>query len=239
MKLSVVTTFSPKGYEVYGRKMIESFATYWPTDVPLYVYYEGEKPADAHERATWMPLESDEDRTAFLKDHSAHDPNDYRFNAARYSHKVFAQTRVFKFIADGSYLFWMDADTETKNLITREVVDQLIPPGDKIASYLARPYHRHTETGFIGYGPNAGPFLDEMRRVYVSGEIFKLPEWHDCAVFDHVRVKFERQGYRFHNLCPEAMGLAVFEQSPLARFIRHNKGPERKDREYGDPMLTG
>jgi len=237
MQLSVVTTFSPKGYEVYARKMIESFANYWPTNVKLYAYYEGEKPKDASDRAIWMPLDEDKQRAAFLKEHGARGETheDYRYRVGRYSHKVWAQTAT----PYEEYLFWLDADTVTQNLITREVVNKLIPPDDKIASFLARPYHRHSETGFIGYGPKSRPFLEEMRRVYTSGEVFKLPEWHDCMVFDHVRKKFERQGMRFHNLCPDAVGLGVFEQSPLATVIRHNKGPERKERVYGDPMLVG
>jgi hypothetical protein len=40
--VAVVTTFSPRGYEVYGRRFIETFAKYWPDGpVRLFVYYEG------------------------------------------------------------------------------------------------------------------------------------------------------------------------------------------------------
>lgn len=236
MKLSVVTTFSPKGYEVYGRKMVESFADFWPTNVPLYAYYEGEKPMDAHDRATWVSLDADTDRTAFLKKYQdkGDDPFDYRFRVARYSHKIWAYTSA----PYDEFLIWLDADTETVNLVLRDVLEKVLPQPGKIASYLGRPYHVHTETGFIGFGPEAKMFLGEIRRMYTSGDVVKLPQWHDCMVFDDVRRRYERVGLRFRNICPEAYGLNVFEQSPLSTIIRHNKGPDRKEREYGNSMLV-
>jgi len=235
MTVNVVTTFSQKGYEVYGRKMIQSFADCWPQDVKLFAFYEGDKPDDASSRATWVSLDADKDRETFIRENEdrGDTPEDYRFRVIRYSHKVWAQTAAPRH----GKLIWLDADTVTVNPVTSDILAQILPPDDKMAAYLARPYHRHTETGFISYNTNAGPLLDEMRRIYVSNEVFKLPEWHDCAVFDHARVKFERKGFRFHNLCPTAMGLNVFEQSPLASIIRHNKGPDRKHRAYGDAML--
>lgn len=230
--ISVVTSFSPKGYEVYGRVMIESFARFWPEDVKLYVFHEGDKPADASERAIWRSLDDDPDRTAFMATHKD-EGTDYRFRVCRYSNKVWAMTAA----PWSQYMIWLDGDTETVNPVTPDALWRLLPPDGKIASYLARPYFRHTETGFLAFGPTAGYFLAEMRRIYTSDEVMKLPEWHDCAVFDHARVKFERTGNRFHNLCPTAMGLDVFEQSPLAAIVKHHKGPKAKAKVYGNSML--
>jgi len=50
------------GYEVYGREFIETFLAFWPADVQLYVYYEGDKPADANDMVKWLPLDADQDR---------------------------------------------------------------------------------------------------------------------------------------------------------------------------------
>ncbi len=235
--MAVVTTFSPKGYEVYGRKMIESFAKYWPEALPFYVFHEGKKPKDASERAIWKSLDEDKTRTAFFESykHKRDDPSDYRFRAKCYSNKVFAQAATPR----GDYIIWLDGDTVTENTVTPRDIERLLPPGDKIAAYLARPYFRHTETGFIAFNhtPDAGRFLDEMRDTYVSGLVYDLPEQHDCAVFDFSRIRFERAGHRFHNLCPNAIGLHVFEQSPLAHIIRHNKGPVRQRRAYGEVAI--
>lgn len=234
MRVTLVTTMSAKGYQVYGRRMIESVAQKWPEDTSFHVFYEGPEPyskGGTEPRETvWTSLDRDQDRAKFMASDHEDNPLDYRFRPKKYSNKVWAMTAAPR----NDPVIFLDADTETKNRITPEILEHLLPPAGKIASYLARPYYRYTETGFLGFVPEAGPFLDELRRIYTSGEIFNLPEWHDCAAFDYARVRFERQGKRFHNLCPDAMGLEVFEQSPLACVIAHNKGPERKQRAYGD-----
>jgi hypothetical protein len=229
MKVSVVTTFSPEGYEVYGRRMIESFK-HWPDDVELYAFYEGEKPADASARAIWKPLDADMDRAVFIRIYGGKDdPHDYRFRPVRYSNKVWAYTSM----PDDGHLIWLDADTETVREVTTDILKEWLPPDGCTASYLARPYYRHTETGFIGFAPGQKAFLKEIRRLYTSGELLFLPEWHDCAAFDRARKTFERKGFAFYNLCPGANTLEVFEHSPLAGIIEHNKGPRGKATAYG------
>ena len=60
MSVAVVTSFSPSGYKLYGKRMLETFEKYWPSDIKLYVYYEGETPpADASGRAIWISLDAD------------------------------------------------------------------------------------------------------------------------------------------------------------------------------------
>lgn len=242
MITAVVTTFSPKGYEVYGKRFIESFRKYWPDKVPLYIFYEGEKQPgwDGPSPGTWVPLDNDKDRAAFMARHTDKSDLDYRFRAVMYSHKVWAMTAPqVRGLAD--HLLWLDADSETFAPVTDKHIEDITALPGQIGSYLGRPFYKHTETGFLSFAlKNGGDrFLDEMRRMYVMDEVYSLPEWHDCMVFDTVRKRFERQGYRFRNICPEARTLSVFEQSPLKDFIRHNKGPDRKEREYGHHMVPG
>lgn len=236
MNYAVVTTFSPKGYEVYGRRFIESFARYWPDDVRLYAYYEGAvPPSDASPRAIWLSLEHDKDRAAFMARYKDTEQHDYRKCAVRYSHKVWAITSAPR---DVENLIWLDGDCETFAQVAPWMIQNACAEPGQVGSFLGRPYHRHTETGFWSVRmKNCGAdFLDEMRRMYTSGDVYNLSEWHDCMVFDFVRRKLERAGYRFRNICPDAKGLSVFEYSPLNGFIRHNKGPERKGAAYGDRM---
>lgn len=239
MTFAVVTTFSPKGYEVYGRRFIESFAQHWPADVPLYVYHEGEKPTDANPRANWMPLDDDKDRARFMETHQDKPDraDDYRWCVVRYSHKVWAQTAAPR---DTDHLIWTDADCETFAPVTEAMLRAVCGDQGQAGSFLGRPYHRHSETGFISYNmKSCGDWLlDALRQFYVLGDVLNLSEWHDCMAYDFMRRKFERAGHRFKNICPDAKGLSVFEQSPLKAFIRHNKGPDRKQKTYGDSMLS-
>ena len=66
MSVAVVTSFSPSGYDLYGKRMLDTFEKFWPHDVKLYVYYEGNKPEDATPRAEWISLDADQDRAAFM-----------------------------------------------------------------------------------------------------------------------------------------------------------------------------
>lgn len=237
MTYSVVTTFSEKGYEIYGGRMVETFAQFWPADVPLYVYYEGKKPPDASDRATWMPLDADTDRQRFMSKYTDTDPRDYRTCVVRYSHKVWAMTGCPR-TADN--LIYIDGDVVTIAPVTHGMIKGVCPDVGQVCSFLDRPQQRHTETGFLAFrlnSPTGWDFLDEFRRMYTGGDIFNLSELHDCMAFDYVRRKFQRAGHKFKNLCPGARGLSVFEQSRLNDFMIHNKGPERKIRAYGATTL--
>ena len=91
MKIRVVTSFSWIGHEVYGQRMIDSFAKHWPDDVELCVYYEGELPMNSEEWVKWVSLDADMDRAAFMAKHTDH-PIDYRKQPVKFCHKVFAIT---------------------------------------------------------------------------------------------------------------------------------------------------
>lgn len=241
MKYSVVTTFSPRGYEVYGRRMLRTFTQWWPDDVDLYVFYEGERPSDATDRAMWISLDKDQDRAEFIRTHN--EPKQERVSnwqdyytqcVVTYCHKVFAMTSV---PVEKGRLFWIDGDTETIDFVTHDYLASLLPVG-YICSFLDRPY-KHTETGFLGFNLNekwGRNFLRDLRRVYTSDDIMKLPEKHDCAAFDYVRAMYEEAAFKFYNLCPGAKGLDVFSQSPLHKVFRHNKGPRGKTQAYNHPM---
>lgn len=237
---ALVTTFSPKGFDVYGRKMLESAVVYLPADVPIYAYYEGECPAHVTNRVTWVPLDRDQDRAAFMRTHKDREDSkgSYRYRVVTYSHKVFAMSASPR---KTDHLIWLDADCVFLNPVSPDDLAVVCAEKGKIGSYLGRPYHRHSETGFLSFSLNAGGdlVLNELRNLYTSGEIVKLPEWHDSMAFDAVRRKFEQRGYRFTNICADSHGLNVFPQSQLAKFVKHNKGAIRKEAAYGDHMVPG
>jgi hypothetical protein len=233
VRVAVVTTFSPRGYEVYGRRFIDTFAKYWPDGpVRLFIYYEGEKPSDAVPWADWRCLDNDADRTKFMV--RFQDPTDhvwdYTKGIVKYSHKVWAMTSVPR-----SYerIFFFDGDTETVAPVTMDYLDSLMPRG-YVASYLGR-HRRHSETGFLGFSTRdkGDDFLRDFRLVYKKGDIAKLPAWHDCAAFDFMREMYEEAGYKFLNLSEGCEGLDAFGQSPLDACFQHNKGPGGKHKAYG------
>lgn len=247
MSIAVVTTFSPLGYEVYGRRMIESFAKFWPADVKLYAYYEGrKKPDDASERAIWKSLSQDLDRKKFMTKYNDH-PIDYRRKPVKFCHKVFAVTAAPR---DTDWLIWLDGDVETTAPVTHEFLcgdrgkgnmystDGLLPD-HVIAVYLGRRWWQHSECGFVAYNLDAlglgQEFLDDMRKIYTSGDITRMSQQHDCMAFDTLRLSRMGRGYQFLDLgaSHKGPGLDVMPHTPLGAVMTHYKGPKAKRAAYG------
>jgi len=42
---------------------------------------------------------------------------------------------------------------------------------------------------YIGFNvhPDRARFADDYEAIYLTGDIYNLPEWHDAFVFDHIR----------------------------------------------------
>lgn len=83
MTLTVVTGWSPEGWELYGRRFLESFDRFWPLDVALIVYGEAAvsplmlealfdrktMKARTTRQITFIPLDHIEGCTEFLERH--------------------------------------------------------------------------------------------------------------------------------------------------------------------------
>ena len=53
MHAKIITTIGPNGWETYGKRFADSFAKFWPADVPLEIWHHdlaGDVPS--HPRAT-------------------------------------------------------------------------------------------------------------------------------------------------------------------------------------------
>lgn len=144
--IAVVTTFSPTGYEVYGKRMLETFDQYWPKDIDLFVYYEGVRATDPPGRGEWLPLDADMDRRRFMARHRDH-PFNYRYMPVKFSHKVWAITDAAQESDEYDWLIWLDGDIETRAPVTHEFLQSILPDG-VIASYLGRRWWKHTEIPF-------------------------------------------------------------------------------------------
>ncbi len=234
MKRIALTTFSKEGYELYGRRFIKSFKTYW--DIPLLVFYRG-TPLDKENQ--WIDMRNDDEYMEFLEQYDG-DPVangvrdkklDYRFQAVKFCHKVFAQTSPERPECD--QWIWVDADVETYRPIDQIFYSEACPKG-VVASYLGRKDWHHSECGFMCYNlPEAEKFLQELRRTYVSGELFTLREWHDSYVWDVVR---KAVGPNFFNISENIGGTDVWPETILGDYMTHQKGPRKKVEVYGGAL---
>lgn len=248
MKYAVVTTFHKPGYELYGKRMIQTFIQNWPTEVTLYVYHQDVVPTETAPNVVYRDLNQVSELNAF-KDKWKNDPkatgwtNDstrrhddkkkkvgFKWDAIRFSHKVYA---IFDCVknCNADILIWMDADMVCHSPINIGSIIELIPATIDIG-YLGRK-NKYTECGLYSLNLKSEEtqnFLKEFQRVYDDAEngIFTMREWHDSFVFDEVRSRFHNlKGYNWSD------GLITGEGHPLINsewgaYLDHLKGDERK-----------
>ena len=247
--IEIVTSFSPAGYEEYGRRFLEGFCRYWPKDVDLRIYYEGELPdiafsADFNRGIVLTDLltmpDSVSDFIARYGDdprlHEVREPREVmRYDALKFCRKTFAIYHA-SLVTRADLLFWCDADVLTFAPVSRSFLVSLLPVGQYLC-YLDRMPAKYTETGFIGFRTSWPAHLEFMERyvaMYREGKFFEEREWHDCIMFDAVRSEMEAEGKIIsHNLSPGAADTKdatkhPWSISPLATCMDHRKGGKRE-----------
>lgn len=224
-----VTSFSPKGYELYGKKFLDSAADYWPTKIIAYV----EEEMTDTEQVTYKLLSEVNGHDAFGQ-YCETNPvfcgrvgtgYNYNYDAKKFSHKAFAQ---FDALTNRTgKVFWLDADIVFKKEVKAEFLTDLFDNHTICA--LQRPGF-YTECGFLGFDTERDdfqPFLSEYINVYRKGLLFQLKGWHDCYAFDYA---VEKSGVSVKNLTEKNAGvLNVLPYSVLGEYMVHNKG-DRKNK---------
>lgn len=241
-KYKVITTMHKAGYEKYGQQMIKTWHQYWPNYIDLDVYAEG---FDLAEK-TWSGINMIDLHDAcpelvdFKNRHKdrpdQQNPKELALGAVRFSHKSFAVIHACMNNPD-TVIIWLDADTVTHNIVSSGFLDTLLPEGH-YTSFLGRK-NNYTECGFVMYDTSNKfneQFMMLWKSLYVSDQIFELPQWHDCMAYDSVRVHLEQNGMKTHNITPDGKDYDhVFVNSPIGSVMDHLKGP-RKD--IGKTPLT-
>jgi hypothetical protein len=161
---------------------------------------------------------------------------DFRFDAFRFSFKIFSILQAIELFRPDSHYAWLDADVRCLRPLSSKGLVEFFPADDEVMSYLGRLKFpltgAYSECGFLGFNARCSrvsAFLSRMADVYVSGEIFSHREWHDSWIWDQVRLEFERNGDKFKNISGIAENTHhPFINSRLGEFFDHLKGPKRK-----------
>lgn len=236
--ITVVTSFSKKGYLEYGERFLESFKQFWPTDVELLILHEGvpkgverQSPANFH----FIDLLEASKELRLLRNSwellDYNDRGDFVHDKLRFAHKVFALVEAQK-VSEREYVVWMDADIFFYQSIDLEWFSQFLPRAGKAeyASYIGRS-HMHSECGFMGF--NAKHEFHELfwnifKGIYLSDAINSLKESHDSFIFDVVREIMTANGIQFRNLSDVFHNQAhPFVKCKLGERMDHLKGPRK------------
>lgn len=236
--VTVTTSMHAAGHEEYGRRFLETFEQFWPDNYRLRVYAEGFELQPGSARATVLDLLQAAPGVAEFRGKFASRPQaqgrmpdggyNYRLDAVKFANKSFATVHASRSCGT-RFLVWLDADSVTLKPVPRQLVTSLIGK-ETFVAYFGREF-THTETGFLAFDlsqPNAAEFFDTIERIYLSGEVFRLREWHDCEVFDAARTVLAAQGrITSRNISPGGV-IHPIANSVLGEYIDHLKGPDRK-----------
>ena len=218
-----VTSFGPEGFDLYGKRFLETYVEH--VGLPLDVYIEtDEEPPFQHPLIKYFPLFKVEGCIDFLKlaqfpaamGHPWGEKKyNYRYDAFRFCRKMFA-------IIDAAsrkpeHLYWIDSDVEFHERF-------VFQKDFGFMAYLGRP-EWHSCTSFIGFDLThfvSGEFFKKLWMLYVTGSVFCLPEWADPQVLDWMR---QQTGVPATNL---AEGLKLKGPENVFDFVfstaKHKKG---------------
>lgn len=236
---SVITSFGNAHFDIYAKQMLTNFVQHWPAQIPILVFLDDDKlveqvtklirPQDA------VCVFNNKDRVDFLERNKGKDsPDDYRKQASRFCHKVFAlkdAADYWKASTDplkARYLIWLDADV----LITRPVslaeISMCLPKEGDAVAYLGRKDWPHSECGWLAFDlqQQGDKVIDGWLSAYQTNLVYSLEQWHDSWVFDDFfKVN---SSYKRTNLTADKPGMEIWPQSPMAAWSRHYKGPIAK-----------
>jgi hypothetical protein len=205
--ITVVTTFHPAGYSLYGKRFLESFAAKIDKRIKLLVYAEDCTPVNPDPtRIEILDAKESLPKLNAFKERWKNDPKAngtpppeikarrprdwnkaFKWDAIRFANKVYAVFDACERSKD--WCVWMDADTFVHSNWSYEEFKEQLPENAWI-TYVGRGKGSQTwpECGFYGMNlnhPVCHEFLKEFERMYEDADngIFTLEEWHDSYVF--------------------------------------------------------
>lgn len=235
MRSVLVTSFSPAGAALYGRRMVQTAVRYWPATVERVVYLDAPLPMPdgVTVRAT-----TDLPEWVACRDRWAHDPvaqgkstkavprrkpYSYRYDARRFAVKAFVWQDAARQLGEG-VLTWLDGDTLTTRAVPADFPARLL--GEADVAYLGRG-SMHPETGYVGFRmPGAWPLLRWCADAYHSERFRDIAGWTDCHI---LRAGIAATGVAARDLTTAAYtGQAhIWPVSPLAPYVTHFKGKQK------------
>ena len=226
MRAKIVTTIGPNGWETYGKRFADSFAKFWPADIPLEIWHHDlGSNVPSHPRATFHAL----DETASFQKLKAHLGTQAKDGPAlSYCFKAVALASTVT--PDLDWIGFIDADTETMRPVNQSLLDQLFDDQYHL-TYLYRKGVRESEGSWFAFNlatVKGASLLADYWGLYNSLEAFHYKKAHDNAILDRITLLHQAHGLLVKNLSPGALGLDAFHQSPLGAYMIHYKGPDKQ-----------
>lgn len=227
-----VTTLSTKLFEEYGRSTVARWSDFTRCGIVVVVSPEEVADFKAALGNRYRVIPFSEASLRSMAEIRARESEldfrrgDFRWQAGRFSWKVFAMHEVFAAFPDEPAITWLDADSILKPGLD-EWLGQMFSPTHAV-SFLGRTHKGiHAETGLINFvGPKGRELCERVVGTYRSLKLFEFNEWHDAYVFTSVLL-YNRQCFDI------SKHHGVRSSNPLyeidrGRHMLHLKGKRKK-----------
>lgn len=190
-----ITSMSDKLYREYGRQFLERAKECLPGEV--IVYTESKIPENTHD-VQWRDLHLVEghdwfldgiDRFPVMSGAISGAPRNYRYDIAKFCHKSFAQLHAAS--VNQGEMWWIDSDVELLKPIPDEFFTDAL--NGTFMAYMDRPKW-HSCASLLGFNnshEDSARFWANYYMIYMTGQVFLLPEWHDSYLVDFIRTSLE------------------------------------------------
>jgi hypothetical protein len=229
----LITTLSAKLLDDYGRSTVATWQGF--TSRPIVVVVNPDEVAKFRfdlgsayhvipfSNQSIQSMEAIRNREAEL----AYRKGDYRWQAARFSWKVFAMEEAFRMFPENDPATWLDADSLLKQGFD-DWLAQLFSDRHAV-SFLGRAHKQlHAETGLINFrGAKGRELFCKVLEIYRSLEIFDFNEWTDSYIYTYT--------FQFHKDCFDiCKHRGVRSSNPLyeidrGRHLLHLKGMRKSN----------
>ena len=239
--IAVITTLPNHSWPIYAQKALQLFAQHWPKEVPLMVQLDDDlllqqvqstlRPQDA------IAVGWDDDHKAFVERNKSKDhPTDYRKQAVRFCHKVFAIKRALDASLNARaagaedaprYLIWLDADVHITKPVTLDDIKECLPKEGDAVAYLGRKDWDHSECGWLAFDleNGGGTAIEWVFNKYKTDDVFEFAQWHDSWIWDSWL-----KNNKVTNLTADKPGMDIWPHSPMGKWSTHYKGPTAKQK---------
>lgn len=243
MSVQFVTSFSEEGYELCGKRMLETFTE--NVDAPIVVYYETETPPDfEHENVTYRSLSDVPAVMPILMAMKVFPAMQGIFRGKRhYTHDIYRFCRKIFAECDAAaqhegILVWVDSDTVWEAPLSIDWVEDLFKERESdgltpFCCVMRRPTWNIC-TSFVAWDlehEQSLPFWQRYYDMLVSGGFLVMPSWDDTFLLQELLrgmeldVKDLAESYELED-GPVNVFDVVFEG--VARHLKGNKKYEEQ-----------
>lgn len=236
MRAKVVTTLGPGGWQKYGRRFVESFATYWPANVALEIWHHDLDGVVPEIDVPHISFKTLDETSSFQKLRGALGSQAKDGPSLGYCFKAIALSHAAE--QDLDWIAFVDADTETMRPVDTFLLESLFDDSVDL-TYLYRKSVAESEGSFFAFNlrsPQGASLLTDFWGLYDSLEAFQYKKSHDNAVLDRLVTLHMAHGLKIKNLAEGALGLDAFHQSALGAYMVHYKGPNKDT--IADPAMA-